>query len=76
MSWNQKPLVPALLADGIYSIYLHTMACPLAISPSAVNKFLSSVKVVNKIMSLDSAVTFLMEAKVGLCKGHLAVSIT
>ena len=48
----------------------------LLLYPSAVNTFLSSVKVINKILSLDSAVTFLMEAKVGLCKGHLAVSIT
>ena len=44
--------------------------------PFAVNKFLSSVKVMNKIVSLDSAVTFLMEAEVGLCKGHFAMSIT
>jgi hypothetical protein len=27
-------------------------------------------EVMNKIMSLDSAVTFLTEAEVGLCKGH------
>lgn len=44
--------------------------------PFAVNKFLSSVKVMNKVVSLDSAVTFLMEAEVGLCKGHFAMSIT
>lgn len=34
------------------------------------------VRFMNKMLSLDSAVTFLIEAEVGLCKGHFAIRIT